>query len=277
MAALWQTLRSEWKATISDIQEKGAIAVFQDAALDAVDIVKDTGGLIAGTAASLLSNEGDRLILTVPAIPTVGSHYPLLLGDGVTRIEVEVLAVDTISKPVRATVRWMESGQELVVTVDVDGELQESMTDKEHWLVSELRQELQGTIEEFRSKGPVGVLKDATLDAVDIIHEGADTACSGARTVAEKAIDLLGAREEPEAFNPEMNEMYENAMLSSEASKPVERSSLGHQTEEFQINSPRGSPAKSTATGTSPESASTEASSPCPEGSESREEEEMVD
>lgn len=229
MAALWQTLREEWKATVSDFQEKGAVAVFQDAALDAVDIVKETGGYVADTAASLLADKGDQqLVLTVPAVPAAGSQYPLTLHDGVTTIVVEVMAVDSISEPPKAKVQWMETGDELTVTVDTDGELKGKMTEqREHWLLSGLRQEVEGTIEEFRSKGAIGALKDATLDAVDILHEGVVTAGSGAKSVAGKAIDFLGTgEEESEAFNPEMHEMYENPMLASEMSSKLQTHSL---------------------------------------------------
>eukprot|EP00930_Biecheleria_cincta_P035354 TRINITY_DN24316_c0_g1_i2.p1 TRINITY_DN24316_c0_g1~~TRINITY_DN24316_c0_g1_i2.p1 ORF type:complete len:299 (-),score=69.39 TRINITY_DN24316_c0_g1_i2:172-1035(-) len=258
MAALWRALREEVSVTINEFREKGAVSTLRDAALDAVDIIKDTGGMIAVTTKTILS--GDSLVLHVIAMPEVGSRHQLAMKDGTTTKEVEVLAIDTISDPVRATVLVSDSGERLVVEIQSGASAQEegALSPQEGALsqglrvVSELRKEFHETIEDVRSKGAVGVLKDATLDAVDIIQEGAGTACDGARRVAGKAVELLGIQqEEAAAFNPEVDEIYENPILSrpcadapKSPSKPaavVPKLSLGQKSaEEFDMSTARG-------------------------------------
>eukprot|EP00440_Ansanella_granifera_P011485 gb/GFBE01012469.1/.p1 GENE.gb/GFBE01012469.1/~~gb/GFBE01012469.1/.p1 ORF type:complete len:429 (+),score=124.44 gb/GFBE01012469.1/:1-1287(+) len=59
-------------------------------------------------------------------------------------------------------------------------------------LVDGLKQEIKGTYQDIREKGAVATLKDAALDAVDIVGSTASTAVEGAKSVAAPLLEQVG-------------------------------------------------------------------------------------
>mmetsp|Transcript_86843 Transcript_86843/g.202134 ORF Transcript_86843/g.202134 Transcript_86843/m.202134 type:complete len:235 (+) Transcript_86843:50-754(+) len=55
-------------------------------------------------------------------------------------------------------------------------------------VLRDIRQELQATVDDFRSKGAVGALRDAALDACEVVGSAANVAAGTARAFAEGAM-----------------------------------------------------------------------------------------
>jgi len=119
---------------VQDFREKGAVGALKDATLDAVDMVGSTAKSAANGAMSLASPLID---LDAPAESSATATGGA--GNGI-----------------------------------LDG----------------LKQELNATVQDFREKGAVGALKDATLDAVDMVGSTAKSAASGAMSLASPLVDL---------------------------------------------------------------------------------------
>jgi len=243
MAALWQTLRNEFRASVDDIKSKGVAGAFYDAALDAKDLLVDAGGAVVGGAQAVLGGSTEeRPALRRPApgaSPEPGSLAVLELEDGTTE-EVVVLALDGISDPPRVRVK-RENGEDLVAPLmdfdeaqAADGlrSIAASGMAGGQWLLDELSKEVRGTVEDFREKGAVGALKDATLDAFDIVGDAA----SKARDVAQPLASSAYAAAQPlastayEAAQPLASTAYEAAQplaaTAYEAAQPLASTAL---------------------------------------------------
>ena len=87
-------------------------------------------------------------------------------------------------------------------------------------ILASLRQEWDSTVQDFREKGAVGALKDATLDAVDLVGNTAGKAVDLIGTTADKAIG--GARSlidtEP-AESPETAALADASAASGQAAQ----------------------------------------------------------
>jgi hypothetical protein len=201
MSALWRALRQEVVASIDEIKQKGAVGALRDAALDAVDIVKETGGYVAGTSLNL------EVAATIDDFKEKGAA-------GMFR-DAALDAVDIFKET---------GGYVAGKTADLI-------------VVQELRKELHETVVDVREKGAVQVLKNATMEAVDLVHEGASTATNEAQKVASKAIAFMSVQEEvPDdslvkaiAFsnfqeeapddNLDLEDMYDNFLMDEEAQR----------------------------------------------------------
>eukprot|EP00928_Gymnodinium_smaydae_P072289 TRINITY_DN55679_c0_g1_i1.p1 TRINITY_DN55679_c0_g1~~TRINITY_DN55679_c0_g1_i1.p1 ORF type:complete len:445 (-),score=54.64 TRINITY_DN55679_c0_g1_i1:207-1541(-) len=143
----------------NDIREKGAGVVLKSAAFDAADIVGSTAGKtveIVGNAAGKAA-EGARSI----AQDLIDVEEP-------TGSEGEV------------------DGNQ---SSEVDGAEQspsavEQTNGVVHQLVSGIRQEIRGTVQDFREKGAVATFTDGALDAAELVGSSATHAVNGALNAA---------------------------------------------------------------------------------------------
>jgi len=202
MAMLWQVLREEFKNTVDDFRTKGAVGTFKDAALDACDMVADAGSVVYNGAKTIVApgDESGVAVVRSTDLPCVGEQAQMEVGVGQS-VCVEVLAVDTIATPPRVRVKREDNKQCLVVPVLAPGvPLPESESESQEFvgagLLNGLKNEWQCTVEDFKTKGAAGALKDAALDAVDLLGTATTTAIGATKSVAGKTLDLLTGDEE---------------------------------------------------------------------------------
>eukprot|EP00927_Polykrikos_kofoidii_P028532 TRINITY_DN2489_c0_g1_i1.p2 TRINITY_DN2489_c0_g1~~TRINITY_DN2489_c0_g1_i1.p2 ORF type:complete len:630 (+),score=144.20 TRINITY_DN2489_c0_g1_i1:247-1890(+) len=74
-------------------------------------------------------------------------------------------------------------------------------------LLDGIRQELREAVQDIRERGAVGAVRDATLDAVDLVGDTAKSALGGARTFAGNIIDTV--RKVPSPSVPEGSSFVE--------------------------------------------------------------------
>jgi len=191
MAGLWNALRSEVMGTVDEFRQKGAIGALRDAALDARDMATDAGSWLVGNVKSLVDGDGNpTAVLRYDGVPARGATAPLQFSDGRV-MEATVLQVDGVSQPPRVQVKVDGIDETMLVLVyptDVapDGAAEEA-TDA--GLLASIRQEFKDTVQDFRQKGAVGTLKDAALDAVDMVGSTAGKAVDLVGSTAGKAVD----------------------------------------------------------------------------------------
>eukprot|EP00971_Amphidinium_carterae_P328768 6460816-Amphidinium_carterae.2 len=237
MAALWSMLREEVVGTVNEFREKGAIGAFKDAALDACDMVADAGTFVVNEASSLIVGDEEPVLYTMQ-LPEDGQEVTLRVGN--RTVAAQVMALDTVSAPARARVRLSDGTYTVVPVLPMDVAMSESIQQQQlaledptrnvdvAWVLNGLKQELQSTVQDFRQKGAVGALRDATLDAVDLLGEGA-------KMVGDKTVDLLGidsdavpqpSVQQPQHWTPDtqteaLARDLEGTQLESPATKPV--------------------------------------------------------
>mmetsp|Transcript_6559 Transcript_6559/g.11398 ORF Transcript_6559/g.11398 Transcript_6559/m.11398 type:complete len:436 (-) Transcript_6559:26-1333(-) len=171
MARFWNALRdevfntvddfrTEVLNTVDDFRTKGTVGTLRDAVLDAGDMAKDAGSwLVGGTA------EDD-------AYPCVRSQT---IPDGDDKVVVEVgprqfvegivMAVDSASEPPLLYVEINGSSEPLLVHVLPPAQ------DPYEGLLTGIREEWESTVQDFKQKGAAGALKDAALDAGDMVKD----------------------------------------------------------------------------------------------------------
>lgn len=190
MASLWNTLRSEVMGTVDEFRQKGAIGALRDAALDTRDMATGAGSWLWGNVKSLVGEDGqDTAVLIFDGVPARGATAPLQFSDGQV-VEAMVMEVDGVSDPPRAQVKVAGIEEPLLVLVRSTNEVVHAENDP--GLLGSIKQEWDQTVQDFRQKGAVGALKDATLDAVDLVGSTAGKAVDLIGNTADKAID--GAR-----------------------------------------------------------------------------------
>mmetsp|Transcript_107212 Transcript_107212/g.301724 ORF Transcript_107212/g.301724 Transcript_107212/m.301724 type:complete len:566 (+) Transcript_107212:92-1789(+) len=191
MAAFWQILRNEVKATVDDIRDKGAIGAFQDAALDTRDLAASTGGWLWNGVRNLVAEGGRPVIQASGGVPPVpGATARVMFPDG-NVVDATVLEVNADAKPPYARVAAPGSGEVFMVEI-VDPTAAAATVGNEggeESLLGGLKQELHATVQDFREKGAVGTMRDATLDAVDIVRNLGGSAVSGARSLADPLLE----------------------------------------------------------------------------------------
>lgn len=190
MASLWNALRSEVMGTVDEFRQKGAIGALRDAALDTRDMATGAGTWLWGNVKSLVGEDGqDTAVLIFDGVPPRGATAPLQFSDGQV-VEATVLEVDGVSDPPRAQVKVEGIDGPLLVLVRTTNEVVHA--ENEPGLLGSIKQEWDQTVQDFRQKGAVGALKDATMDAVDLVGSTAGKAVDLIGNTADKAID--GAR-----------------------------------------------------------------------------------
>ena len=199
MASLWNTLRSEVMGTVDEFRQKGAIGALRDAALDTRDMATDAGSWLWGNVKSLVGEDGeDVAVLCFEGVPPRGARAPLQFSDGRV-VEAVVMEVDGVSDPPRAQVKVDGIDQPLLVLVQSASEVVSPEADPGFF--ANIKQEWNSTVQDFREKGAVGALKDATFDAVDLVGSTAGKAVDLIGNTAGKAVD--GARSLIDLDTPE--------------------------------------------------------------------------
>lgn len=204
MAALWNKLRQEVRATVDDFREKGAIAVLKETALETRDIATSLGGDLLNGVKELLAEP----ILHVESIPVRGAVAPLECPDG-SVVQATVVEVDAVSDPPRATVTYPGLSQLLVVTVSVgtsapaqhfsvgtppieqeeevadnaDGQPAVASSPADMSLLDCFKQDYRDTVNDFKEKGAVGAVRDVAFDAANMVGTTASKAASSARSL----------------------------------------------------------------------------------------------
>jgi len=176
--------------TVDEFRQKGAIGALRDAALDTRDMATGAGSWLWGNVKSLVGEDGqDTAVLIFDGVPARGATAPLQFSDGQV-VEAMVMEVDGVSDPPRAQVKVAGIEEPLLVLVRSTNEVVHAENDP--GLLGSIKQEWDQTVQDFRQKGAVGALKDATLDAVDLVGSTAGKAVDLIGNTADKAID--GAR-----------------------------------------------------------------------------------
>lgn len=184
MAALWNVIRQEVQASVDELREKGVVGAFKDAALDVVDLAKSGGELIVDGVQSLVGDEWQP-VLRADGMPAQGATVTLDLG-GDRAVQALVVGVDGISDPPCAKVIIVGEENMEPITVEVRplDWVRPQAAGGAEGLLDSIKEEVNLTINDFREKGAVGAMRDATLDAVDLVHSSATAVGSGAYSAA---------------------------------------------------------------------------------------------
>lgn len=201
MASFWSALRSEVLGTVDDIRQKGVANTFKDVALDVADLAREAASAVSGQVQGLVSTHGEDdlsslAVVRSEGVPLRGATVPLELANGDV-VSATVLDVDGISEPPRARV-VVEGEEPRLVLVLAPGAAAASQAEGRLMLES-LRQEWDSTLQEFREKGAVAAVKDATLDTVDLLGDAAKAigqrTASLSRPLVERTTFEAGAAE----------------------------------------------------------------------------------
>lgn len=184
-------LREEVLGTVDDIRQKGAIGALRDAALDTKDLALDAGGWLVEGVKGIVADEEEeegQAYVVGPDVPKRGCTCMLHLPDGQV-VEATAIDVDGVSEPPRVRVTAPGLEEPLLVPI-LDPASVEAAREAESntggmSVIDSFKQELNLTVQEFREKGAVGAMKDAALDAVDMVGSTAKTAVDGAKSLAE--------------------------------------------------------------------------------------------
>lgn len=191
---MWSVLRQEVLGTVDEFRQKGAVGALRDAALDTRDLAADAGTWLWTGVQGLVGEEQEEAVLRSASIPIRGATALVEFSDG-SVVNALVVDVDGVSEPPRARVTIPGAQAPILVPILAPGvafhqpELH-SNTLGTTSILKGLKQEWESTVQEFREKGAVGAMKDAALDAVDIVGSTAATAVDGARSLATPLIDL---------------------------------------------------------------------------------------
>merc|ERR1712046_217817 len=135
-----------------ELREKGAMGAVKDAALDAKDIIGNTARSAVNGAKSLanefLDADKDRGATNEEAASREGNE------DSESHRHAEVGAASLLDLPL------------------FDG----------------LKQGYHSTVQDFREKGAIGAVKDAALDAADVVRGSASTAFDGAKRIGNELL-----------------------------------------------------------------------------------------
>ena len=186
MASLWNSLRSEVMGTVDEFRKKGAIGALRDAALDTKDMASDAGSWLWGNVKSLVDDAQDSAVLCFDGVPPRGATAPLQFHDGRV-VEAMVMEVDGVSDPPRAQVKVEGIEQPLLVLVRPASEVVQG----DQGLLASIKQEWDSTVQDFREKGAVGALKDATMDAVDLVGTTAEVQDAQSETQRGSVMQLV--------------------------------------------------------------------------------------
>eukprot|EP00930_Biecheleria_cincta_P059111 TRINITY_DN44870_c0_g1_i1.p1 TRINITY_DN44870_c0_g1~~TRINITY_DN44870_c0_g1_i1.p1 ORF type:complete len:437 (+),score=115.48 TRINITY_DN44870_c0_g1_i1:51-1313(+) len=191
MASLWNALRQEVIGTVDEFRQKGALGALRDAALDARDMASDGLQWVGdGVKTIVAGDEGLEAYLRAETMPARGATAPLEFADG-TIVEATVLEVDGVSDPPRVKVAAPGLEEPLLVSLLAPGAaFPQPAAAGRGSILDILKEEVQGTMTDFREKGAVTMFKDAALDAVEIVGSTAGKAAEGARSLASPLIDL---------------------------------------------------------------------------------------
>lgn len=219
MVSLFRMLVNEVKLTVDDFREKGAAGALRDAVLDTRDMASDAGKMLWNGIHTMVKDESKaQAFVRSDELPMRGDTVPLEFEDG-RIIEVTVVLVDGVSTPPRLKVALPDVAEPLVVNVVLPSDasqespVPEPLTVNSHSMhpealaeaprtaiITNLTEDWNATVQDFRDKGPVATIKDVALDAADIVGSTTATALRGVRSLTSPLMDLaLGPTREAEA------------------------------------------------------------------------------
>jgi len=192
-------------STVDDFRTKGAVGTLRDAVLDAGDIATDAGSWLVGGVTGFLAEDGGPVI-RAQRLPNGGETVDVELESG-RAVQGTVIAVDTRSEPPQAYVQIPGQGEPFLVPIlpaespsgtrenlpmvsgnpGADG----GIGDGAAWLFNGIKEEWRSTVQDFKEKGAAGALKDAALDAGDMVFGAAGTAYNGVRTLATEVVSQV--------------------------------------------------------------------------------------
>jgi len=155
--------------TVKELREKGAVGAVRDAAHDAVDIIGTTASKAVSSARSFAAPLVVAGNEETPEAPTS-----------------EAASSSSTAPPPSAT-----ASMESVNLLDLP-------------LFDTIKQEWSNTVQDVREKGPMVAVKDAALDAAEIVGSMAKSAVSGAKSIV---IGTTG----PEQNSTERSELHASA------------------------------------------------------------------
>eukprot|EP00971_Amphidinium_carterae_P032049 631259-Amphidinium_carterae.1 len=158
MARFWSALREEVLNTVDDFRTKGTVSTLRDAVLDAGDMAKDAGSwLVGGT------EEEASPCIRSDTMPDGDDVVVVELGQGQS-VQGTVIAVDSTSEPPQAYVQIEGESEPLLVPV-----LPRAEDPLYEGLLTGIKEEWECAVQDFKQKGAAGALKDAALDASDMV------------------------------------------------------------------------------------------------------------
>jgi len=191
---LWNALRQEVMGTVDDFRQKGAIGALRDAALDARDMATGAGSALIDGVQGLVAGDDSEQQAAVrsEAVPVRGATVPLEFMDGRV-LQAVVVDIDGVSEPPRARVTVEGIDEPLLVPILApgvplaNGEGSSARAPRTSF-IDVVKAECQATVQEFREKGAVGALKDATFDAVDMVGSAAKTVASTTQNATSEVV-----------------------------------------------------------------------------------------
>jgi len=220
MAALWDRLQQEVTATVDEFREKGLSGTFQDVVLDTRDMAKDAGDKLWDTVKELAAQPQEQIsgngpVLRADGPLVIGEVYPLEFPDGKI-VDAVTMEVDNVSDPPRARVRHTEDEEPILVGVlppgaphprnllEDEGQEEDDSEQSAADMIratatrslSRVKEEWDMTVEDFREKGAVGVLKDALDDVKDLGGEVVEGARSMAAPFSQVSNDARSPAED---------------------------------------------------------------------------------
>jgi len=147
-ASLLDLFVEECRDTVKELREKGAVSAVRDAAHDAVEIIGSTASKAVSGARSLAS----------PSVVTTDV--------GASETPSSEATSSSSTAPAPSTTASMGS----VNLLDLP-------------LFDTIKQEWSNTVQDVREKGPMVAVKDAALDAAEIVGGMAKSAVSGAKSI----------------------------------------------------------------------------------------------
>jgi len=190
-------LKREWIETVQEIREKGPMQAIKDAALDTVDIVHGTAKSAVDVAKSVASPAVDEIqergafgaVIDATGVVKEATVGAVTGATGVVK-EATVGVTAATGAVIDATAGAVTGATGAVrdVTVGVVDRAKSTAVygaASEHatGLFTTIKHEWQGTVQDFNEKGAVGTMKDAALDAAEIVGSTASSAASAARDV----------------------------------------------------------------------------------------------
>lgn len=220
-ASLLSGLREELTATVQEFREKGAVSTVRDAAFDAVDIVGATAKSAVDSARSIASPLFDPD--WEPKEGVEAAEAASAAGGGKERTDASGAAAsgDGAAGPGSGAAPSGGGAADAIAAAAAAAE-GSAGSSKEAGNYAEalwagLKEEWNDTVQDFRQKGAVGSVKDATLDAVDIVGNVvgavADTTRTYAAPLLERAPDAVASVGNTAAAVAKQTQAYAAPML----------------------------------------------------------------
>lgn len=233
-SSLISGLREDWSSTVQEFREKGALGAARDAAFDAVDIV----GATAKTAVEGARSIAKPLIDWEPS----ADGTPQKVSEEASSADADADAGSNVKGRANAAGIAAANASDgadspggavgdaaagaLGHRGDAGSEPSSSSQAGAYTgsLLDDLKQELRDTVQDFREKGAVGAVKDATLDAVGIVGSAAAVVADTTRTYAapllEKAPDIVASVGSTAAAVAKQTQVYAAPLLEKASTLP---------------------------------------------------------